>query len=156
MRESNFAFPAQNRACVCISSQLYDRRGESVTLLFTSPSSASFRRVCFSCRRWAVVNARTLICAFSCWVTLLVVLWWTAFRAVSPLCLGGRVRTRCQPARATCAVVFESMCGLDGALIGPVRSIRARRASRAAASSSRFGSARWSAARGTTSSLPSC
>ncbi|KAI0327083.1 hypothetical protein GY45DRAFT_1328114 [Cubamyces sp. BRFM 1775] len=26
MRESNFAFPAQNRACVCISSQLYDRR----------------------------------------------------------------------------------------------------------------------------------
>lgn len=27
MRESNFAFPAQNRACVCISSQLYDRRG---------------------------------------------------------------------------------------------------------------------------------
>ncbi len=27
MRESNFAFPAQNRAAVCISSQLYDRRG---------------------------------------------------------------------------------------------------------------------------------
>lgn len=27
MREANFAFPAQNRACVCISSQLYDRRG---------------------------------------------------------------------------------------------------------------------------------
>lgn len=27
MRESSFAFPAQNRACVCISSQLYDRRG---------------------------------------------------------------------------------------------------------------------------------
>ncbi|KAI0247708.1 hypothetical protein BJV78DRAFT_1243454 [Lactifluus subvellereus] len=26
MRESNFAFPAQNRAAVCISSQLYDRR----------------------------------------------------------------------------------------------------------------------------------
>ncbi|KAI0701228.1 hypothetical protein BC835DRAFT_1501882 [Cytidiella melzeri] len=26
MRESNFAFPAQNRACVCITSQLYDRR----------------------------------------------------------------------------------------------------------------------------------
>ncbi|KAH9926526.1 hypothetical protein B0H21DRAFT_764038 [Amylocystis lapponica] len=26
MRESNFAFPALNRACVCISSQLYDRR----------------------------------------------------------------------------------------------------------------------------------
>ncbi|TFK84270.1 hypothetical protein K466DRAFT_527585 [Polyporus arcularius HHB13444] len=26
MRESNFAFPAQNRASVCISSQLYDRR----------------------------------------------------------------------------------------------------------------------------------
>lgn len=30
MRESNFAFPAQNRACVCISSQLYDRRGISL------------------------------------------------------------------------------------------------------------------------------
>jgi hypothetical protein len=27
MRESNFAFPGQNRASVCISSQLYDRRG---------------------------------------------------------------------------------------------------------------------------------
>lgn len=27
MRESSFAFPGQNRACVCISSQLYDRRG---------------------------------------------------------------------------------------------------------------------------------
>ncbi|KAK7059595.1 DNA helicase [Favolaschia claudopus] len=26
MRESNFAFPAQNKACVCITSQLYDRR----------------------------------------------------------------------------------------------------------------------------------
>ncbi|KAF8628607.1 hypothetical protein AX15_003813 [Amanita polypyramis BW_CC] len=26
MRESNFAFPAQNKACVCISAQLYDRR----------------------------------------------------------------------------------------------------------------------------------
>ncbi|KIY45378.1 hypothetical protein FISHEDRAFT_24821, partial [Fistulina hepatica ATCC 64428] len=26
MRESNFAFPAQNKACVCISNQLYDRR----------------------------------------------------------------------------------------------------------------------------------
>ncbi|GJE85597.1 zinc finger MYND domain-containing protein [Phanerochaete sordida] len=26
MRESNFAFPAQSRACVCITSQLYDRR----------------------------------------------------------------------------------------------------------------------------------
>ncbi|KAI5115212.1 hypothetical protein M0805_003567 [Coniferiporia weirii] len=26
MRESNFAFPAQNRECVCITSQLYDRR----------------------------------------------------------------------------------------------------------------------------------
>lgn len=32
MREANFAFPAQNRACVCISSQLYDRRG-----LFSPP-----------------------------------------------------------------------------------------------------------------------
>lgn len=29
MRESNFAFPPQNRACVCITSQLYDRRGRS-------------------------------------------------------------------------------------------------------------------------------
>jgi hypothetical protein len=28
MRESNFAFPTQNKACVCITSQLYDRRGE--------------------------------------------------------------------------------------------------------------------------------
>lgn len=28
MRESNYAFPAQNKACVCITSQLYDRRGE--------------------------------------------------------------------------------------------------------------------------------
>ncbi|KAG5635156.1 hypothetical protein H0H81_012197 [Sphagnurus paluster] len=26
MRESNFAFPTQNKACVCITSQLYDRR----------------------------------------------------------------------------------------------------------------------------------
>ncbi|EJU04581.1 hypothetical protein DACRYDRAFT_98489 [Dacryopinax primogenitus] len=26
MRESNFSFPSQNRACVCITSQLYDRR----------------------------------------------------------------------------------------------------------------------------------
>jgi hypothetical protein len=33
MRESNFAFPAQNRACVCISSQLYDRRGNHYFLL---------------------------------------------------------------------------------------------------------------------------
>jgi hypothetical protein len=32
MRESNFAFPAQNRACVCITSQLYDRRGAFYTL----------------------------------------------------------------------------------------------------------------------------
>ena len=32
MRESNFAFPAQNRAAVCISSQLYDRRGALVSL----------------------------------------------------------------------------------------------------------------------------
>ncbi|KDQ58833.1 hypothetical protein JAAARDRAFT_154035 [Jaapia argillacea MUCL 33604] len=39
MRESNFAFPAQNRACVCISSQLYDRRAldtESALPLFNS------------------------------------------------------------------------------------------------------------------------
>ncbi|ORY82999.1 hypothetical protein BCR35DRAFT_303673 [Leucosporidium creatinivorum] len=28
MRESNFNLPAQNRACVCISQALYDRRGE--------------------------------------------------------------------------------------------------------------------------------
>ncbi|KAJ6619161.1 hypothetical protein B0H10DRAFT_2370318 [Mycena sp. CBHHK59/15] len=26
MRESNLAFPAQNKACVCTTSQLYDRR----------------------------------------------------------------------------------------------------------------------------------
>ncbi len=32
MRESNFSFPAQNRACVTISSQLYDRRGLSAFL----------------------------------------------------------------------------------------------------------------------------
>ncbi|KAH7884857.1 hypothetical protein F5I97DRAFT_1812282 [Phlebopus sp. FC_14] len=31
MRESSFAFPAQNRACVCISSQLYDRRALDTT-----------------------------------------------------------------------------------------------------------------------------
>lgn len=37
MRESNFAFPAQNRACVCISSQLYDRRGLHPTLPFLLP-----------------------------------------------------------------------------------------------------------------------
>ncbi|KZT22394.1 hypothetical protein NEOLEDRAFT_1119703 [Neolentinus lepideus HHB14362 ss-1] len=39
MRESSFAFPAQNRACVCISSQLYDRRAldtESPLPLFNS------------------------------------------------------------------------------------------------------------------------
>ena len=34
MRESNFAFPAQNRAAVCISSQLYDRRGAPLVLSF--------------------------------------------------------------------------------------------------------------------------
>lgn len=34
MRESNFAFPAQNRAAVCISSQLYDRRGAPIALSF--------------------------------------------------------------------------------------------------------------------------
>jgi len=34
MRESNFAFPAQNRAAVCISSQLYDRRGALFVILF--------------------------------------------------------------------------------------------------------------------------
>ncbi|KAH8104328.1 hypothetical protein DFH11DRAFT_1478393, partial [Phellopilus nigrolimitatus] len=31
MRESNFSFPAQNRACVCITSQLYDRRALDTT-----------------------------------------------------------------------------------------------------------------------------
>ncbi|TFK96702.1 hypothetical protein BDV98DRAFT_302714 [Pterulicium gracile] len=31
MRESNFAFPSQNRACVCITSQLYDRRALDTT-----------------------------------------------------------------------------------------------------------------------------
>jgi hypothetical protein len=29
MREPNHSFPSQNRACVCITSQLYDRRGKS-------------------------------------------------------------------------------------------------------------------------------
>jgi hypothetical protein len=33
MRETNFCFPAQNRASVCISSQLYDRRGTSPNCL---------------------------------------------------------------------------------------------------------------------------
>ena len=32
MRESNFAFPAQNKACVCITSQLYYWRGMSFFL----------------------------------------------------------------------------------------------------------------------------
>ncbi|KIL65793.1 hypothetical protein M378DRAFT_76549 [Amanita muscaria Koide BX008] len=31
MRESNFAFPAQNKACVCINTQLYDRRALDTT-----------------------------------------------------------------------------------------------------------------------------
>ncbi|KAF9460214.1 hypothetical protein BDZ94DRAFT_1266533 [Collybia nuda] len=31
MRESNFAFPTQNKACVCITSQLYDRRALDTT-----------------------------------------------------------------------------------------------------------------------------
>ncbi|KAF9068687.1 hypothetical protein BDP27DRAFT_1421677 [Rhodocollybia butyracea] len=31
MRESNFAFPNQNKACVCITSQLYDRRALDTT-----------------------------------------------------------------------------------------------------------------------------
>ncbi|KAK2467229.1 hypothetical protein APHAL10511_000778 [Amanita phalloides] len=31
MRESNFTFPAQNKACVCINSQLYDRRALDTT-----------------------------------------------------------------------------------------------------------------------------
>src|SRR6266849_5414383 len=39
MRESNFAFPAQNRAAVCISSQLYDRRGAPSGLSFFIYSS---------------------------------------------------------------------------------------------------------------------
>lgn len=29
MRDSNYSFPAQNRVCVSITAQLYDRRGES-------------------------------------------------------------------------------------------------------------------------------
>ncbi|KAL6298033.1 hypothetical protein BKA93DRAFT_820568 [Sparassis latifolia] len=39
MRESNFAFPAQNRACVCITSQLYDRRESALFYGLQSPSS---------------------------------------------------------------------------------------------------------------------
>jgi hypothetical protein len=39
MRESNFAFPAQNRAAVCISSQLYDRRGAPFRALSSFLSS---------------------------------------------------------------------------------------------------------------------
>ncbi|KAG7092054.1 hypothetical protein E1B28_008435 [Marasmius oreades] len=31
MRESNFSFPTQNKACVCITSQLYDRRALDTT-----------------------------------------------------------------------------------------------------------------------------
>ncbi|KAH7098472.1 hypothetical protein BKA62DRAFT_622545 [Auriculariales sp. MPI-PUGE-AT-0066] len=45
MRESNFAFPAQNRACVCISSQLYDRRAldtSSPLPLFNSLSHLTY------------------------------------------------------------------------------------------------------------------
>ncbi|KZV81265.1 hypothetical protein EXIGLDRAFT_844764 [Exidia glandulosa HHB12029] len=45
MRESNFAFPAQNRACVCISSQLYDRRAldtNSALPLFNSLSHLTY------------------------------------------------------------------------------------------------------------------
>ncbi|EJD38561.1 hypothetical protein AURDEDRAFT_43547, partial [Auricularia subglabra TFB-10046 SS5] len=45
MRESNFAFPAQNRACVCISSQLYDRRALDTTSalpLFNSLSHLTY------------------------------------------------------------------------------------------------------------------
>ncbi|CAG8446375.1 3357_t:CDS:2 [Ambispora leptoticha] len=33
MRESNFSFPAQNRACVCITSALYDRRALDCTAI---------------------------------------------------------------------------------------------------------------------------
>lgn len=29
MRESNFSNPAQNKACICISAAVYDRRGRS-------------------------------------------------------------------------------------------------------------------------------
>ncbi|THH31219.1 hypothetical protein EUX98_g2970 [Antrodiella citrinella] len=45
MRESNFAFPAQNRACVCITSQLYDRRAldtNSPLPLFNSLTHLSY------------------------------------------------------------------------------------------------------------------
>jgi hypothetical protein len=28
MRDSNYSFPAQNRVCVSITAQLYDRRGK--------------------------------------------------------------------------------------------------------------------------------
>ena len=45
MRESNFAFPAQNKACVCITSQLYDRRGAFCPFLF---SSLQFQTNCYS------------------------------------------------------------------------------------------------------------
>ncbi|KAH8113705.1 hypothetical protein DFH11DRAFT_1600629 [Phellopilus nigrolimitatus] len=37
MRESNFAFPVLTGACVCITSQLYDRRNSITALDTTSP-----------------------------------------------------------------------------------------------------------------------
>lgn len=43
MRESNFAFPAQNRAAVCISSQLYDRRGAHLALSFFMLGMAKYQ-----------------------------------------------------------------------------------------------------------------
>lgn len=36
MRESNFNFPSQNRASVCISSAIYDRRGK-ISLILSRP-----------------------------------------------------------------------------------------------------------------------
>lgn len=41
MRESNFNFPAQNRACVCISQALYDRRGEPLAVVVVWVSRAA-------------------------------------------------------------------------------------------------------------------
>lgn len=44
MRESNFSQPNQNRACVCISSALYDRRGKfKFLLIFISDSFSTVK-----------------------------------------------------------------------------------------------------------------
>ncbi|THU90395.1 hypothetical protein K435DRAFT_728374 [Dendrothele bispora CBS 962.96] len=56
MRESNFAFPVQNKACVCITSQLYDRRALDTTsplplfnslthLIYLTSTSARIREI---------------------------------------------------------------------------------------------------------------